>query len=136
MTSIKVKGEEIFGLNDSLKSIMMSAKEINGKMHYSLVRNLKYLTAPTKKLEEERKLILESFAKKDENGKLSISENGQISFETKELEDAANEEFKALMQKEYEVEVYKIKEEQYNTITLDPSKIVFPDLFFEYYLEE
>jgi len=131
----KVNGHEVLALNESLQSVLMSAKEIKGKVHYSLMRNLKFLAPHLKAIDEAKKTIVESFAEKSENGQPSILEDGQIEY-SDENRVLATQAFNEILDAEYMVDVYEIPLALYEELVLDFSKLRFSDLFLDTYIVE
>jgi hypothetical protein len=131
----KVSGHVVLALNESLQSILVASSELKGKMHYALMRNLKFLEPHLKSIEASKKQIIESFSDKDENGQPKILESGELSYSA-ENKQSATEEFNAVLNSEYEVTIYVINLEWYSEVVLDSTKLRFDGLFLETYIQE
>jgi hypothetical protein len=135
MESINVKGHVVMGMNECLGSVLQSATKINGKMHYAIMRNIKFCQSVLAKIEKEKQTIIESYADKDENGKVKVNDKGVIVYSEINQKEA-HEAFNAILNEDYDLQVYKINIDDYSAIELDGSKLRYDALLFEYYIKE
>ena len=86
---IKTTIEEILKSADVLNDLV--ARQLKAKTAYHVARLAREVNREAQLFEEERTKLVEKYAEKDENNKLKIGENGNISVAKENLENYVKE---------------------------------------------
>lgn len=113
---MKVKAGIVYNALDVINEI--SEKPMKVSLIAKLLRLSDELEKENRLIEKQRKEILQKYGKKDENGQLIISEDGNISFENEEFEKVQNELYE-LSELEIEITDREITQEELENSNLE-----------------
>jgi len=113
---LKVKAGIVYNALDVINEI--SEKPMKVSLIAKLLRLSDELEKENRLIEKQRKEILQKYGKKDENGQLIISEDGNISFENEEFEKVQNELYE-LSELEIEITDREITQEELENSNLE-----------------
>ena len=113
---MKVKAGIVYNALDVINEI--SEKPMKVSLVAKLLRLSDELEKENRLIEKQRKEILQKYGKKDENGQLIISEDGNISFENEEFEKVQNELYE-LSELEIEITDREITQEELENSNLE-----------------
>ena len=125
---ITVTLENIINSAESLRAL--AQKELKGKTAYRVSRMLRELDKEYSLFNETRAELIKKYGKKDENGELVVSENGDYTLEQEHIEDFYKE-INELLKNEVELTVDKIDIDDLENITFTPNEMLMLEPFIE-----
>lgn len=103
--------------------------ELNIKLSYAFSKNITKIDAELKAYNIEREKLLNKYGEKDEEGKLKLSEKGEVNI--LDMENF-NKEIAELLQCESEIDIHLIDLESINTdIKITPGELMIIDYMFK-----
>lgn len=103
--------------------------ELPIKLSYAFSKNITKIDTELKAYNMEREKILNKYGEKDEEGKLKLSEKGEVNILDREN---FNKEIAELLQCESEIDIHLIDLESINTdIKITPGELMIIDYMFK-----
>ena len=103
--------------------------ELPIKLSYAFSKNITKIDAELKAYNIEREKLLNKYGEKDEEGKLKLSEKGEVNILDREN---FNKEIAELLQCESEIDIHLIDLESINTdIKITPGELMIIDYMFK-----
>ena len=103
--------------------------ELPIKLSYAFSKNITKIDAELKAYNIEREKLLNKYGEKDEEGKLKVSEKGEVNILDREN---FNKEIAELLQCESEIDIHLIDLESINTdIKITPGELMVIDYMFK-----
>nr|DAE48821.1 MAG TPA: Protein of unknown function (DUF1617) [Caudoviricetes sp.] len=103
--------------------------ELPIKLSYAFSKNITKIDAELKAYNMEREKLLNKYGEKDEEGKLKLSEKGEVNILDREN---FNKEIAELLQCESEIDIHLIDLESINTdIKITPGELMIIDYMFK-----
>ena len=103
--------------------------ELPIKLSYAFSKNITKIDAELKAYNIEREKLLKKYGEKDEEGKLKVSEKGEVNILDREN---FNKEIAELLQCESEIDIHLIDLESINTdIKITPGELMVIDYMFK-----
>ena len=103
--------------------------ELPIKLSYVLIKSITKIDAELKAYNIEREKLLNKYGEKDEEGKLKLSEKGEVNILDREN---FNKEIAELLQCESEIDIHLIDLESINTdIKITPGELMIIDYMFK-----
>ena len=118
---IKLKLGEIVSMNEVMGKIMEQPFPAN--MTFKIARLAREIAKEIQTFEESRVKIAEKYGRRNENGELEVSENGQVSIPTEKIAEC-NKDFSELIQTEIEINANKIPLSAFDNVTLTPREMM------------
>lgn len=125
---IKIKLNDVVNATETFNKIMQQS--FKGSLAFKIARLARELDKEMRTFNEERQKIIQKYGSKDENGELIIDENGNIKFETANLEEI-NQEFSSLMDTELEINADKLPMDSIDEFEITPQEMLQIEKFFE-----
>lgn len=114
---MKKNGYEILDIIRSLN--VLATKELKLSSAYVVAKNIKALSVIEELINNKRKIIIDKYAEKDENGNIVSNENGIHIADM----NGFNDEINTLLSEEVEIELTKIKMSDIENITISPADV-------------
>lgn len=114
---MKKNGYEILDIISALN--VLATKELKLSSAYIVAKNIKALSVIEELINNKRKIIIDKYAEKDENGNIVSNENGIRITDTNKF----NDEINTLLSEEVEIELTKIKMSDIENITISPADV-------------
>ena len=124
---MKISNERLVNSVEVLSKV--TNLELPIKLSYAFSKNITKIDAELKAYNIEREKLLKKYGEKDEEGKLKVSEKGEVNILDREN---FNKEIAELLQCESEIDIHLIDLESINTdIKITPGELMVIDYMFK-----
>ena len=121
-------------LNDIVNSAStfreLSEKQLPIRVAFRIARLIRELDKENATFESSRRAIIEKYAMRDETGKITQADNGNIILQQDKIEDC-NNELNELLSAEVEINADKISIEDLEKIEMTPAQVYNIEAFIE-----
>lgn len=124
---IKVVLNDIVMATDTLNKIMQQS--FKGSLAFKIARLARELGKEMQTFNTEKQKLIEKYAKRNNDGEFLVDDKGNIIFPNDKI-DEINEEFKALLETELEINADKLPIEAIDSFEITPQEILNIEKFF------